>query len=93
MNHSYQGRIPTARLATMAAVHSTSLKNNDWLVDTGATSHVTLDLGALQTHSAYTGGEQIHIGDGQGLSISDIGHTYFPTSTGPTLGEDAFPWS
>ncbi|CAL9003928.1 unnamed protein product [Prunus brigantina] len=80
MNHSYQGRIPTARLVAMAAVHSTSLKNNDWLADTDATSHVTPDLGALHTHSTYTGGEQIHIGDGQAcVNIAD------PPSPPPTF--------
>lgn len=44
MDHLYQGRHPPQRLAAMLAVHQPT-NNNTWYSDTGATHHVTSDLG------------------------------------------------
>jgi histone deacetylase 1/2 len=47
----------------------------EWFPDTGAKQHVTLDLATLTASEPYLGNDNLHVGDGKGLSISHIGHT------------------
>ncbi|CAA7041119.1 unnamed protein product [Microthlaspi erraticum] len=47
-----------------------------WLLDSGATHHVTSDLANLALHQPYTGGEEVIIGDGNGLAITNTGSTF-----------------
>lgn len=51
---------------------STPLSPIDWILDTGTTNHVTTDLNDLSSY-AYTGSDALHVGNGQGLSIQNIG--------------------
>ena len=51
-----------------------------WYPDSGATDHLTADLNNLQVHSDYTGNDRVHIGDGTGLIINNIGHSSISTS-------------
>ncbi|XP_010443976.1 PREDICTED: uncharacterized protein LOC104726746 [Camelina sativa] len=44
-----------------------------WLVDTGASHHITSDLANLSLHSPYNGSEEVVIGDGKGLAITHTG--------------------
>lgn len=44
-----------------------------WLLDSGATHHIASDLANLALHQPYTGGEEVIIGDGNGLSITHTG--------------------
>jgi histone deacetylase 1/2 len=46
-----------------------------WFLDTGANQHVTPDLATLTDSAPYFGNNHLHVGDGNGLSISHIGHT------------------
>ncbi|XP_010461805.1 PREDICTED: uncharacterized protein LOC104742489 [Camelina sativa] len=46
---------------------------NPWVFDSGATHHISSDLANLSLHQPYTGGEQVVIGDGKGLSITHTG--------------------
>ena len=55
-----------------------SYNPNSWILDSGATHHLTTDLKNLSLHQPYTGGEEVTIADGSGLSIS---HTRFHTLT------------
>ena len=55
---------------------STSL---DWVVDLGASQHVTMDFAALTLHARYIASDNVIIGDGSGLSIVNIG-SFFLTS-------------
>jgi hypothetical protein len=55
-----------------------------WFPDTGATNHVTADLANLNIQSdSYTGNDQLHIGNGQGLPIIHTGssHLHYPNAT------------
>ncbi|KAH7690226.1 hypothetical protein IHE45_02G032900 [Dioscorea alata] len=52
-----------------------------WLLDSGATHHVTHDLDNLALHSPYDGTEELIIGDGLGLAISNTGSTSLLTNT------------
>ncbi|CAL8993855.1 unnamed protein product [Prunus brigantina] len=44
-----------------------------WLADSGASSHVTSNLGHLSNHSPYQGSESLRIGDGKSLQIHHVG--------------------
>ena len=49
----------------------------NWYPDTGATHHITSDLNNLNLqHEEYTGPEQVHVGNGQGLPIHHLGSSF-----------------
>nr|DAD26772.1 TPA_asm: hypothetical protein HUJ06_028240 [Nelumbo nucifera] len=52
-----------------------------WLLDSGASHHVTSDLSNLSLHSPYQGTDDVMIGDGSGLQITYTGSTTIPTSS------------
>jgi hypothetical protein len=54
---------------------------SDWLLDSGASHHVTSDLSNLSLHAPYTGTDDIMIGDGTGLPIT---HSGFKTLSTPS---------
>ena len=56
------------------ALHN-SAGTADWFPDTDANQHVTPDLATLTTSEPYNGNDNLHVGDGKGLSITHIGHT------------------
>ncbi|KAB2629180.1 hypothetical protein D8674_033975 [Pyrus ussuriensis x Pyrus communis] len=58
MNTTYEGRIPTNRLAAMAS-SQVMPTNGNWLLDTGANAHVTPDLQNLANPKEYIGNENI----------------------------------
>jgi GAG-pre-integrase domain len=63
-----------------AQVAETSLHEPDssnWIVDFGATHHVTNDLSNLSSFFSYKGSDKLHIGNGIGLDISHIGSQTF----------------
>ena len=47
----------------------------DWVLDSGATHHVTNDFEQLHLTTPYNGKDQLHIGDGTALPISHTGNT------------------
>ncbi|XP_010507514.1 PREDICTED: uncharacterized protein LOC104784148 [Camelina sativa] len=51
----------------------------NWIMDSGATHHLTSDLANLSMHQPYTGGEEVTIADGSGLPISQTGSALLPT--------------
>jgi histone deacetylase 1/2 len=46
-----------------------------WLIDSGATDHLTHDMERLNVHKRYNGRDQVQVTNGAGLSISHIGHS------------------
>ncbi|GKV41609.1 hypothetical protein SLEP1_g49115 [Rubroshorea leprosula] len=60
---------------------SPNIASEDWLLDSGATHHVTTDLANLALHSEYLGPDELQIGDGIGLKITHVGDTTLPTSS------------
>ena len=52
---------------------------NNWILDSGATHHLTTDLNNLALHQPYNGGEEVIIADGSGLPISHTGSSILPT--------------
>lgn len=67
---------PRANMA-VAAQHP----SNAWLLDSGATHHLTSDLHNMALHQPYLGDDSVLIGDGSGLSITHTGSVSLPSST------------
>lgn len=51
-----------------------------WLMDSGATYHMTSDLSNLVLHQPYHGDDSLFRGDDSGLSITYTGSLSFPSS-------------
>ncbi|KAG7572644.1 Reverse transcriptase RNA-dependent DNA polymerase [Arabidopsis suecica] len=67
---------PRANLATASPFSA-----NPWLLDSGATHHMTNDLANLSLHQQYHGGDDVIIGDGSPLTISHTGSAFLPSQT------------
>ncbi|XP_010446055.1 PREDICTED: uncharacterized protein LOC104728824 [Camelina sativa] len=59
---------PCANLA-LAPSHP----SDPWIMDRGATHHMTSDLHNMSLHHPYQGGDNVTVGDGSSLSISHTG--------------------
>lgn len=57
-----------------------TVANPSWYVDFGASNHITTDLNNLSIHDAYSGNDQVFIGNGMKLAIS---HTGSPVLASP----------
>ncbi|KAM2632205.1 hypothetical protein EV1_022967 [Malus domestica] len=79
MNPELSGRIPSAKLAAMCA-HYSSKPLPSWLIDSGATSHITNDITTINSPTPYTGEDKVYIGDGKGLSIHHTGSSSLHTA-------------
>ena len=85
MNYAYQGRQPPAKLAAIASAANPSQPpaswptQTTWISDSGATDHFTLDINNLPDCSSYTNSQQVFIGNGQQLPISNIGNAQLYT--------------
>ncbi|KAM1069966.1 hypothetical protein ACFX15_001756 [Malus domestica] len=79
MNPEIFGRVPPAKLAALCA-HYSSKPSSSWLLDSGATSHITNDIANLSVASPYIGEDKVYIGDGKGLPIHNIGTSSLDTS-------------
>lgn len=74
-------RAPPPWQAQAHVATSNSPSHDPWLLDSGATHHITTDLQNLSFHNPYTGPDEIMIGDGSGIPITHTGSTSLPTSS------------
>ncbi|XXG59573.1 hypothetical protein AAC387_Pa04g1633 [Persea americana] len=81
MDYSYQGRHPPSQLVAMAASYN-PVPYQNWYADSGATNHITNDLGNLSVHNDYISKDKVSVGNGQGLPISSIGSSVVHTKFG-----------
>ncbi|RVW51530.1 Retrovirus-related Pol polyprotein from transposon RE2 [Vitis vinifera] len=65
---------PRAHYASYTPSHTS------WLLDNGASHHVTTNLHNLSMHTPYNGSDDIMIGDGSGLSITHTGFSSLHTT-------------
>lgn len=63
----------------MIASHETVYDPN-WYIDSGASSHITPEAHNLMAKNEYSGQELVHVGNGAGLEINSIGHSFIKTS-------------
>lgn len=50
-------------------------------MDSGATHHLTNDLGNLNLHSEYSGPEEVQLGNGSTLPICHVGSSSIPNTS------------
>ncbi|KAM1608415.1 hypothetical protein EV1_020385 [Malus domestica] len=78
MNPDIFGKVPPAKLAAMCA-HFSSKPTPSWLIDSGATSHITNDISNISSPTPYRGEDKVYIGDGKGLTITNVGSSFLHT--------------
>ncbi|KAI0525156.1 hypothetical protein KFK09_004548 [Dendrobium nobile] len=70
---------PTTTSAPRAYLtQQSSTPTNDWIMDSGASSHLTPDLGNLQQSSVYNGPDTISTTNGSTMSIQNSGQGLLP---------------
>jgi hypothetical protein len=74
---------PSANVAAAYQPQNPGHNNNNWIMDTGASHHITQDLQQLTLAQPYPGSDQVLVGDGTGLNISHIGQTSISTPKKP----------
>jgi hypothetical protein len=62
-------------------VANNSSTSPTWLLDSGASHHVTADLENLSLHSPYSGSDDVMIGDGTNLPITHTGSSHLSSPT------------
>ncbi|KAE8708208.1 hypothetical protein F3Y22_tig00110348pilonHSYRG00083 [Hibiscus syriacus] len=62
-------------------VHTASMQSERWVVDTGATHHVTADANKVMNSSEYRGPGKLLIGNGMPLDVALVGHAQVNTSS------------
>ncbi|KAH7663245.1 Zinc finger CCHC-type protein [Dioscorea alata] len=72
-DHSYQAE--DANKVAAAVTNGYSVDPN-WYIDTDATDHLTNDLDRLTTRTCYTGGDQVQVANGEGMSIAYVGNSF-----------------
>lgn len=63
--------------------HSKASDDQNWLLDSRASHHVTKDLANLSVSSKYNGSDQLVVANCKGLPIEHSGSTSIPTSSTP----------
>ncbi|KAE8667725.1 hypothetical protein F3Y22_tig00112383pilonHSYRG00494 [Hibiscus syriacus] len=64
-----------------AQAHTASSNSGRWIVDSGATHHITPDASNLTTSSDYTGPGKVVVGNGHSLSIARAGSSTMTTNS------------
>ena len=72
---------PWQSQANLVETHSPN--RSPWLLDSGASHHITTDLQNLAHHLPYTGTNDVMIGDGKSLRITHLGSSELQSSTHP----------
>ena len=68
MDYAYQGQLPPNKLAAMVASNQFPGEQN-WYTDTGATDHITSDVGNLSLRSGYHGSDKVSVGNGASIFL------------------------
>lgn len=79
VNPPWQPMSPWQSRANMA--YNSTYSPESWLLDSGATHHLTSDLHNLSLHQPYMGGDEVVVGNGSSLPITHTGSMILPSST------------
>ncbi|KAL5725644.1 hypothetical protein ACHQM5_008767 [Ranunculus cassubicifolius] len=85
LNLAYIGKTPPQKLKAMVAqreYHNSSVPSSShspWVLDTGATNHVTADASQFTDYSPYTGSDKLCVGNGDSIPIQNTGSSYLYT--------------
>ncbi|TXG57288.1 hypothetical protein EZV62_018601 [Acer yangbiense] len=66
----------------LAALHIQEGNDTNFYADSGATTHITNDVGKLSSAQTYTGNDFIYVGNGNKLPISRTGNALLRTVHG-----------
>ncbi|KAK1415156.1 hypothetical protein QVD17_30928 [Tagetes erecta] len=77
----YDAMQPTQLAAAFQAL-TTDPVDDQWYMDTGASSHITPDQGKLSNLSPFSSIASVLVGNGTRIPVLGSGHTTLPTSTG-----------
>ncbi|KAF7802793.1 Retrovirus-related Pol polyprotein from transposon TNT 1-94 [Senna tora] len=73
---------PNSGAAVEALLATPEILSEDaWFADSGSSNHLTNNLSNLQVSQPYDGGEQVHIANGSGLTIHNIGSSELQSSS------------
>ncbi|XP_071680359.1 uncharacterized protein [Lolium perenne] len=84
----YQSAPPTSTAPSwdnaglIAALNNLGLQQGSWVMDTGATSHMTNSDGNLMTTTPLSAPHFVTVGNGSAVPISSSGHTLFRSPSG-----------
>lgn len=78
---SRHGSSSSSRQAYTAAPVSPSTIVDPWVIDSGASHHVTSDMGNMSLQSDYGGTDQLMVGNGTTLPITHLGHSILTPSS------------
>lgn len=79
MDYIYQGRHLPSQLAAMVAQSNHIFEeSNVWYANSGANQHITNEVANLSLQEPYAGEDSVAVGNGSGLSISNIGSFSVP---------------
>jgi phage tail tube protein FII len=53
--------------------------DTSWYSDTGASDHITSELDKLTMKEKYHGSDQVHVANGSGMKIDQIGQSFVRT--------------
>lgn len=82
--------LPSKQMPWQPRAHLAAAPYNaaNWVMDSGATHHLTSDLNNLALHHPYNGGEEVTIADGSALTILHMGSSLLSTSSRPLKLQD-----
>ena len=73
----------SAMFTTSQLANPTTVSNDAWYLDSGASHHLTPDLASLNNSTNFHGQDEVMVGDGKCISIKHIGSVALPTNNKP----------
>lgn len=73
--HKLKSASKAEPIANWTSSFNNTGKNTNWMLDTGASHHITAHLQNFSLHSEYKGPDDVILADGFGLLITHVGTT------------------